>query len=109
MSIWIALIIAPLLALADQSVAFSLVSWSCAHQSVLWIHLSHSMFLSLLLVTVFAVSRMWLRTRIGAGGTTERLRQNHFLSGVAAVVASLSALAVIAMWLPTWIVSACIA
>ena len=109
MWIWPALVIAPTLALADQAIAFSLVNWCCAHQSVLPIHLSHLIFLLIVSSIALAAGGAWLRTRGGATMASEHVRQAHFLAGVATIVAALSALAVIAMWIPTWMVSACIA
>jgi hypothetical protein len=35
--------------------------------------------------------------------------QRHFLAGIATIVAALSAAAIAAMWLPTWLISPCIA
>lgn len=109
MWIWPALVIAPTLALADQAIAFSLVNWCCAHQSVLAIHLSHLIFLLMVSSIAIAAGGVWLRTRGGATAATEQGHQAHFLAGVATIVAALSALTVIAMWIPTWMVSACIA
>jgi hypothetical protein len=109
MWIWPALVIAPALALADQAIAFSLVNWCCAHQSLLLIHLSHLIFLFIVSSIAIAAGGAWLRTRGGATPATEQVRQAHFLAGVAAILAALSALAVVAMWIPTWMVSACIA
>ena len=109
MWIWPALVIAPTLALADQAIAFSLVNWCCAHQSVLPIHLSHLIFLLIVSSIALAAGGAWSRTRGGATMASEHVRQAHFLAGVATIVAALSALTVIAMWIPTWMVSACIA
>ena len=46
MRIWLALIVSPLLALTDQTVAFAMVGWACAHQSVALLHASHALFLA---------------------------------------------------------------
>ena len=46
MRTWVALIVAPLLALTDQTVAFALVHWACAQQSIWVVHLSHIVFLA---------------------------------------------------------------
>ena len=53
----------------------------------------------------------WLRWRETAipADTGEATIQLHFLAGVAMMVAVLSALAIIAMWIPTWMISSCIA
>jgi len=109
MRIWLALIVAPLLALADQLVAASLVPWACAHQSVAVVHGSHAIFLALASGAAVIAWLRWRETGIVPVSTGEGAFQIHFLAGVAMVVASLSALAIAAMWIPTWMISSCFA
>jgi hypothetical protein len=104
MRIWLALIVAPLLALADQAVAFSMVGWACAQQSPALLHASHTLFLAL--TTVSAVVA-WRET--SSTGMREAARQIRFLAGIATAVAMLSAAAIAAMWIPTWMIRPCIA
>ena len=108
MRIWFALIVAPLLALTDQTVAFSLVHWACAHQSLWAVHLSHALFLAIAAAAAVSAWLRWRQTTIspqtGAG-----MVQFHFLAGVATMIAVLSAVAIVAMWIPTWMISSCIA
>jgi hypothetical protein len=108
MRIWVALIVTPLLALTDQTVAFALVHWACAHQSTWVVHLSHVVFLA---IAMAAAVGAWLRWRVTAisADTGETMIPFHFLAGVAMMVAVLSAAAIIAMWIPTWMISPCIA
>ena len=108
MRTWFALIVAPLLALTDQTVAFALVHWACAQQSTWAIHLSHGVFLA---ITAAAAVGAWLRWRETAvsAGTGDATVQFHFLAGVAMMVAASSAAAIMAMWIPTWMISSCIA
>jgi hypothetical protein len=108
MRTWVALIVAPLLALTDQTVASALVHWACAQQSVWVIHLSHVVFLA---ITAAAAVGAWLRWRETAisADTGEAIVQFHFLAGVAMMVAVLSTLAIVAMWIPTWMISSCFA
>ena len=107
MRTWVALIVAPLLALTDQTVAFALVHWACAQQSIWVVHLSHVVFLA---ITAAAAVGAWLRWRETAvsADTGEAIVQFHFLAGVAMMVAVLSTLAIVAMWIPTWMISSCI-
>lgn len=104
MRIAFALIGAPLLALFDQSTAFALVNWSCAHGSTLVVHFVHLLFLAATTTAAMLAFTEWR-------GTTraDALVQNHFLAGVAVASATLSALAIAAMWIPVWMISACIA
>ena len=108
MRTWIALIVAPLVALADQAVAFAMVDWGCAHQSIWAVHLSHLVCLALATLAAWAAWSRWRETTVSSG-TGEATVQFHFLAGVAMMVATLSAVAIVAMWIPTWMVSPCIA
>jgi len=106
--IWVALIVAPVLALTDQIIAFALVHWACANQNTWIVHLSHAAFL--LILAVLAVSA-WLRWRETAmsASAAEAPVQLHFLAGIATTITVLSAVAITAMWIPTWMISSCIA
>ena len=108
MRIWVALIGAPLLALTDQTVAFALVHWACAHQSTWVVRLSHLVFLVIAAATAVGAGLRWRETAISADAV-EGTVQSHFLAGVAMMAAVLSAVAIMAMWLPTWMISSCIA
>ena len=107
MRTWFALMVAPLLALTDQTVAFALVHWACAQQNTWVIHLSHGVFLAIVAVAAVGAWLRWRETAISAD-TGEAIVQFHFLAGVAMMVAALSTLAIIAMWIPTWMISSCI-
>ena len=108
MQIWLALIVAPLLALTDQAIAFSLVGWACAHQNAALLHAEHSFFLALATAAAIMAFRYWRKTgRANAGTPDAARRQLHFLAGLAATVAAFAALAIAAMWIPTWMISAC--
>jgi hypothetical protein len=109
MWIWLALIVAPLLALADQTVAFALVGPECATQSTVLLHASHALFLALVIVATLAAWRMWLKTAAVAATDGSGALQRHFLAGIATTVGALSAAAIVAMWIPTWLISPCIA
>jgi len=104
MRIAFALLGAPMIALVDQSVAYAVVSWSCAHGSTLLMHLVH--FVSLVATVVAAILAFgaWRGTL-----AAESVLQSHFLAGVATASATLSALTIAAMWMPVWMVSSCIA
>jgi hypothetical protein len=109
MRIWLALIVSPLLALTDQTVAFAMVGWACAHQSVALLHASHALFLAATTAAAVGVGLQWRETAIARAGVPEAARQTHFLAGLAVTVAALSAAAVAAMWIPTWLIPPCIA
>ena len=108
MRIWFALIVAPILALTDQSVSFAMVSWGCAHQSTLAPHVVHLVFLAVTVAGTLAAGQQWRATMEG-GESGGRVAQMHFLAGVATASAALSALAIAAMWIPTWMIASCLA
>ena len=109
MRIWLALIVAPLLALTDQLVASALVPWACAHQSVTVVHASHALFLAIASAAAVGAWLCWRETAIVPVSSGEGAFQIHFLAGVAMLVAALSGLAIAAMWIPTWMISSCFA
>jgi len=65
MRIWIALIVAPLFALADQTIALALVGPGCAAQTTALLHASHALFLALAIAATIAAWRSWLATAAG--------------------------------------------
>lgn len=110
MRIWVALIVAPLLAIIDQSVAFALVGWSCAHQTTIWIHVTHAAFLVAAgLCAGFAWPELRRTEAVAIASTTISISQRRFLAGIAASTAVISTLAIAAMWLPTWMIAPCVA
>ena len=107
MRIWVALLVAPLLALTDQSVAFAVVGWACAHQSAYAIHVVHLLFL--LLTAACAVFAAWQwRAAARADADGESVARARFLVPLATASAVFSVLAIAAMWLPTWLIASCL-
>ena len=108
MRTWPGLIAAPLLALGDQQVAYTLVAWSCAEQNRVALHAVHLVFLVLVLATMLPELR-FLRPvahSVHTGGSQDR---EVMLSLTALFVAATSAIAVLAMWATNWIMSPCFA
>ncbi len=109
MRIWFALIVAPLLALSDQAVAFVLVHSACTHQSTALLHACHALFMTITTVAALAAWRNWRETALVPTKDGDATIQRHFLAGVAMKIAALSAAAIAAMWIATWMISSCIA
>lgn len=109
MRIWFALIVAPLLALGDQGVAFALVGWVCAHQDPVPLHATHALFLAITTAAALAARRAWRETAAVHAGRGDAAAQRHFLAGVAMTIAVLSAAAIVAMWIAVWMIPSCIA
>lgn len=108
MRIWLALIVAPALALACQSAMYALVTPACSIQTRVAIHAVAAV--SLLLCVVFALMARaaGAPVRFGADEDSgEPPATRHFLGVVATAASALSALVVLAMWVATWILSPC--
>jgi hypothetical protein len=108
MRTWLALLVAPILALADQSVAYATVGWACANQQAIAVHAVHIVFLVAVVAATFAAwQRMRETAAMKSGG--EATPRRHFLAGLATASGALSALAIVAMWIPAWVLGACLA
>jgi len=107
MRIWWPLLLAPLLALADQSIAYATAGWACAHQQSVAIHVLHALFLAGCIAGVVMALGLW-RQPLPAG-VDERQRVRHFLAGVGAASATLAAAVIAAMWLGASLLSPCVA
>ena len=107
MAIWLALLVAPILALADQSVALSMTAWACRGQHALALHVVHLPFAIATAATTLLAWQRWRETAAGpaAGDATARSR---FLAGMAIGVSALSLLVIVTMWAPTWLLSSCL-
>ena len=106
MRIWPALLLAPMLALADQVIAFAAVGWTCAHERAIVLHAIHALFLVAAAATLVPAWQAWRASRGCADAAAQR---QHFLAGLAIASAALSALVIAAMWLTTWFVPPCAA
>jgi hypothetical protein len=111
MKSWLALIVAPGIALGTQSVLYAMVTPSCATQTRLELHLAAAVALVIVLIlAVMAYGESSLSRR--EPGTPDSDEAHHpvprrFLADVGAAVAGLSALVIVAMWFALWILSPC--
>jgi len=104
---WPALIVSPLLALANLTAVYALVTPSCSRQStgaMQWLSVA-SLLLSLLFTLL--AWRNQRRPAAATPGDAASVRP-HFLAQVAMMVGLLSSLVLFAMWIPQWIVSPCV-
>jgi hypothetical protein len=104
---WPAILVAPMLALTDQSVAYVLVPWSCSHQAMLWPSLTHAAFLLATLATLLPLLR---DLRLGAPPSSpdEQGERRQFLALTGSFVAAFSALVIAAMWAMHGFIPACV-
>ena len=108
MPIWIGLILAPVLALTDLTVSYATVGWACAHQATYAVHGVHALFL---LATAACAVESYRGWRAGAlvVPASERRVSLPVLAGLSTLIAMFSTAAVIAMWVPTWLIATCLA
>ena len=122
---WPALLLAPLMALGQLSIAYALVSPACASQDRSGLHAVAAVSLLLVLAMTALAWRDWhalggpsrdsagARQRSAAGPTVTRadsaeaFERPHFVALIAVVVGALSTLVSIALWLPVWVLSPC--
>jgi hypothetical protein len=115
MRTWPALLLAPLLALAQQSICLSLTRHACHQQTTLALNVVSGMtLLAILAVTALAASA-WRSTRAATdrpAGAAQREdtrsgRRPHFLAVAATLMGTLSALVSLLMWMPVWVLVPC--
>ena len=110
MRTWPGIVLAPLLALADQGVAYALVQWGCTYQHVAAMHGVHAVFLLATLLTLVPAWPGAMRRRLPeAGRPGDTHDRHHFTSTVSLMTGSLSALVIVALWIPNWVLSPCFA
>jgi hypothetical protein len=109
---WLALLLAPSLALTTLMINYASVTPACEQQSNMELHLVAAVSLALCLLFSWLAWRNLLRRR-----ATDSLQQNSshtpnrqcFVAKVAVMVGLLSSLVIFAQWLPIWILSPCVA
>jgi hypothetical protein len=105
---WPGLILAPIFALADQTVAYSLLEWSCAVQKPAVPHIAHAVFLMLTLVTLFMAWGHWQDRPAGKREDAPDAATRKSTFGImATLVAALSGLVIVAMWYPHLVLAPC--
>lgn len=112
MKTWFALIVAPSLALASQSLMYALVTPSCSLQTRVLVHVVGLGALVAAAVLALLARGDWIRygARIAGGPDTDSAdpaNARRFLAAVATAVAALSALVILMMWFAAWVLSPC--
>jgi hypothetical protein len=111
MKSWLALVLAPVIALATQSVMYSMVTPACGTQTRLQLHLFAAVALaSVVVLSLLALGDSSLRRPGGRsldddGGQPPVRRR--FLADMALAVGALAALVILAMWFATWVLTPC--
>jgi len=115
MTVWPALLLAPLLALGHLSLAYALVTPSCARQDGLTLHGLAVLSLLASLFMTWLAWRTWRRlpppdeasSRVSHADASHADRRQPFLALVATLTGALSTLVIVAMWLPVWLLPPC--
>jgi hypothetical protein len=108
---WLAIVVAPTVALAVQSVMFSMVTPACSTQTRLQLHLAAAVALAIVLVLgVLAFSESSVHRKEPAShdsDATEGTAPRRFLANVGSAVAGISALVIVGMWFALWVLTPC--
>ena len=120
---WPALLLAPLVALAELSIVYAMVTPACASQDRSALHLAAAICLVVVLALTVMAWQAWRRVRrepvparslaeptlhaVTAADGDGATQRPHFVALVAVLVGSLSLLVCGALWLPIWMLSPC--
>ena len=85
MRIWFALLAAPILALTDQSIAYAMTGWACAHQQAVALHGVHLVFFAASVAGTIAAWGLW-RATTPSQTRSETLARRHVLAGLGGAV-----------------------
>lgn len=112
MRIWLALLAAPGLVLASQSVMYALVTPLCSLQTGVLIHVVALGSLALALLFTLLARGEWLRgARAAPHGPdsdgSDRATSRRFLAAAGTAVGALSCLVIFTMWIAAWVLSPC--
>lgn len=112
---WAPLFVAPVIALADLSVLYAMVTPSCARQDRIGLHAVAALSLVVVIWLTILAWRIWRKESRRSGEEvaasvvrgSSTARQPSFIDLVAMLVAGLSLLVCVAFWLPVWLNSPC--
>ena len=103
---WPALLLAPSLALASQSIIYALVTPSCKGQSTLALHAVSAVTLLVCAAFTWIAGHNW-KTAPEPQPDDAAARRPAFIAMVSCLVGALSCLVIAAMWFPQWVLSPC--
>jgi CBS-domain-containing membrane protein len=108
---WSALVLAPLSALAAQSIMYALVMPSCAHQLRWPLHLAPAVALVIAALLTALAFRDWKHHYHEPAppdhDSSDPRTSRRFLAMVGTAVGSISCLVIAAMWFGAWVLSPC--
>lgn len=112
MRIWLALLVAPSLALACQSILYAMVTPACGFQWRNGLHLVAAGSLALAGIFTLLAWHEWRLRATSPGRTADSddadpSTSRRFLAIVATAVGVLSSLTILTMWMAVWVLSPC--
>jgi hypothetical protein len=108
MRIWLALLVSPSLALATQSIMFSLVTPACSAQTRVALHVVAAVALALALLFTWLARTAGAPLRFAADDdSADPPITRHFLAVVATAVGAISSLVILCMWIAACVLSPC--
>jgi len=112
MRTWLALLIAPSLALACQTLMYSLVTPACSVQTRVLIHAAAAACLVLAALFTLMARGHWRQIAVAAPPGVDHdgadpASTRRFLAAVATAVGGLSVLVILMMWIAAWVLSPC--
>lgn len=107
-SLWLAVLAGPILLLSSQEAKYAVVGWACRAGHELVMHGIAAVTLVLVLLATSVAARRWR----DAGGRAssdmpDPAARDRLLAAVGLMLGALSALVVIAQWLPDLLLSPC--
>jgi len=103
---WPALLLAPSLVLASQSIIYALVTPSCKGQSTLALHAVSAVTLLVCAMFTWMARHNW-KAAPAPQPNDAAARRPFFIAMVSCLVGVLSCLVIAAMWFPQWVLSPC--
>jgi hypothetical protein len=111
MKSWLAIVLAPSIALAAQSVMYSMVTPACGAQARLQLHLVAAVALAIVVVlgvVAFGESSLH-RPEPGSFDNDQGQPpvRRQFLANMGCALAGIAALVILGMWFATWVLTPC--
>jgi hypothetical protein len=109
MAQWLSIVVAPLVFLANLSLAYALVPLACQTQRTAPLHATSAVALAIVVAAALLAWRALRTSDASAGTARDDFADRQFLSCIGAWVSTLAALAIVLQWAAQAVLSPCIA
>jgi hypothetical protein len=106
---WVSIVIAPVVYLANLSIAYALVPFACDTQRDFPVHLANGVTFALMLVALALAWRSRRASPRPPGTADDDVDRDRFLSTIGLCISALLVLAVAGQWSAQWVLSPCFA